>query len=71
MRFPRELDAVLVFLSLDVTLTNFFPYRFSLSHDLILPIWKSNVSITLMIDKKAKRYVYLVYIFAYSLNLCV
>ncbi|KAJ7867586.1 S-adenosyl-L-methionine-dependent methyltransferase [Mycena leptocephala] len=25
-----------------------------LSHDLILPIWKSNVSITLMIDKKAK-----------------
>ncbi|KAJ7098390.1 S-adenosyl-L-methionine-dependent methyltransferase [Mycena epipterygia] len=26
----------------------------SLSHDVILPIWKSNVSITLMIDKKAK-----------------
>ncbi|KAK7059594.1 S-adenosyl-L-methionine-dependent methyltransferase [Favolaschia claudopus] len=25
-----------------------------LSHDLILPIWKSNASITLMIDKKAK-----------------
>ncbi|TFK66350.1 S-adenosyl-L-methionine-dependent methyltransferase [Pluteus cervinus] len=25
-----------------------------LSHDLLLPIWKSNVSITLMIDKKAK-----------------
>ncbi|KAJ7669218.1 S-adenosyl-L-methionine-dependent methyltransferase [Mycena polygramma] len=25
-----------------------------LSHDLILPIWKSNVSLTLMIDKKAK-----------------
>ncbi|KAJ7089364.1 S-adenosyl-L-methionine-dependent methyltransferase [Mycena belliarum] len=26
----------------------------SLSHDLFLPIWKSNVSLTLMIDKKAK-----------------
>ncbi|KAJ7125879.1 S-adenosyl-L-methionine-dependent methyltransferase [Mycena filopes] len=26
----------------------------SLSHDLIVPIWKSNVSLTLMIDKKAK-----------------
>ncbi|KAJ7442499.1 S-adenosyl-L-methionine-dependent methyltransferase [Mycena galericulata] len=26
----------------------------SLSHDVILPIWKSNVSLTLMIDKKAK-----------------
>ncbi|KAF8156676.1 S-adenosyl-L-methionine-dependent methyltransferase [Crassisporium funariophilum] len=25
-----------------------------LSHDLVLPIWKSNVSLTLMIDKKAK-----------------
>lgn len=27
----------------------------SLTHDLVLPIWKSNVSITLMIEKKAKR----------------
>ncbi|GBE83565.1 Multisite-specific tRNA:(cytosine-C(5))-methyltransferase trm4b [Sparassis crispa] len=26
----------------------------SLSHDLVLPIWKSNVSVTLMIDKRAK-----------------
>ncbi|PPQ85011.1 hypothetical protein CVT25_010400 [Psilocybe cyanescens] len=26
----------------------------SLTHDLLLPIWKSNVSLTLMIDKKAK-----------------
>ncbi|KAF9561390.1 cytosine-5--methyltransferase [Agrocybe pediades] len=26
----------------------------SLSHDILLPIWKSNVSLTLMIDKKAK-----------------
>ncbi|CAA7268497.1 unnamed protein product [Cyclocybe aegerita] len=26
----------------------------SLTHDLVLPIWKSNVSLTLMIDKKAK-----------------
>ncbi|KAH7924716.1 S-adenosyl-L-methionine-dependent methyltransferase [Leucogyrophana mollusca] len=25
-----------------------------LSHDLLLPLWKSNVSVTLMIDKKAK-----------------
>ena len=30
----------------------------SLTHDLVLPIWKSNVSITLMIEKKAKRYVW-------------
>ena len=27
----------------------------SLSCDLVLPLWKSNVSVTLMIDKKAKR----------------
>lgn len=27
----------------------------SLDHELVLPIWKSNVSLTLMIDKKAKR----------------
>ena len=27
----------------------------SLTHDLVLPIWKSIVSITLMIEKKAKR----------------
>ncbi|TFK25363.1 cytosine-5--methyltransferase [Coprinopsis marcescibilis] len=26
----------------------------TLTHDLVLPIWKSNVSLTLMIDKKAK-----------------
>ncbi|OAX37510.1 S-adenosyl-L-methionine-dependent methyltransferase [Rhizopogon vinicolor AM-OR11-026] len=26
----------------------------TLSHDLLLPLWKSNVSVTLMIDKKAK-----------------
>ncbi|PCH44057.1 S-adenosyl-L-methionine-dependent methyltransferase [Wolfiporia cocos MD-104 SS10] len=26
----------------------------SLTHELVLPIWKSNVSVTLMIDKKAK-----------------
>jgi len=24
------------------------------SHDIVLPIWKSNVSVSLMIDKKAK-----------------
>lgn len=29
-----------------------------LTHDLVLPIWKSNVSVSLMIDKKAKRYVH-------------
>jgi hypothetical protein len=28
----------------------------SLTHDLVLPIWKSTSSISLMIDKKAKRY---------------
>lgn len=27
----------------------------SLSRDLVLPLWKSNVSVSLMIDKKAKR----------------
>jgi multisite-specific tRNA:(cytosine-C5)-methyltransferase len=27
------------------------------THDLVLPLWKSNVSVTLMLDKKAKRYV--------------
>ena len=32
------------------------PYRCSLTHDLVLPIWKSNVSVTLMLEKKAKRY---------------
>ena len=28
-----------------------------LAHELVLPIWKSNVSVTLMLDKRAKRYV--------------
>ena len=28
----------------------------SCSHDVVLPIWKSNVSLSLMIDKKAKRF---------------
>lgn len=27
-----------------------------LTHDLILPLWKSDVSVSLMIDKKAKRH---------------
>lgn len=27
----------------------------SLTHELVLPLWKSNVSVCLMIDKKAKR----------------
>ena len=27
-----------------------------LAHELVLPIWKSNVSLTLMLDKRAKRY---------------
>ncbi len=26
-----------------------------LTHELVLPIWKSNVSLTLMLDKRAKR----------------
>ena len=29
----------------------------SLAHELVLPIWKSNVSVMLMLDKRAKRYV--------------
>ncbi|KAI6121941.1 S-adenosyl-L-methionine-dependent methyltransferase [Pisolithus sp. B1] len=29
----------------------------TLSRDLVLPLWKSNVSISLMIDKRAKRYI--------------
>ena len=28
----------------------------SVSHDVVLPIWKSNMSLSLMIDKKAKRF---------------
>jgi multisite-specific tRNA:(cytosine-C5)-methyltransferase len=28
----------------------------ALPHELLLPIWKSNVSVSLMLDKKAKRY---------------
>jgi len=35
-----------------------FWHFYSLAHDLVLPIWKSNVSLTLMIDKKAKRQFY-------------
>ena len=35
----------------------------SVSHDVVLPIWKSNVSLSLMIDKKAKRFVFLTYLF--------
>ncbi|EGO29336.1 hypothetical protein SERLADRAFT_345585 [Serpula lacrymans var. lacrymans S7.9] len=31
----------------------------TLTHDLVLPLWKSNVSVTLMIDKKAKRLTYM------------
>jgi hypothetical protein len=31
---------------------------FRIVHDLFLPVWKSNVSVTLMIDKKAKRQVF-------------
>lgn len=31
-------------------------YRYRLTHELVLPIWKSNVSLTLMLDKRAKRY---------------
>lgn len=34
----------------------------TLSHDLYLPIWKSDVSVSLMIDKKAKRCAVLLYI---------
>ena len=29
-----------------------------LAHELVLPIWKSNVSVMLMLDKRAKRYVH-------------
>jgi multisite-specific tRNA:(cytosine-C5)-methyltransferase len=32
----------------------------SFSHDVVLPIWKSNISLSLMIDKKAKRFVLLI-----------
>lgn len=31
-----------------------FEYR--ITNELVLPIWKSNVSLTLMMDKKAKRF---------------
>lgn len=29
-----------------------------MTNELVLPIWKSNVSLTLMMDKKAKRFCY-------------
>lgn len=29
----------------------------SLTHDLVVPIWKSGMSLGLMIDKKTKRFV--------------
>ena len=32
-------------------------HRTSLSHDLVVPIWKSGMSLGLMIDKKTKRFV--------------
>ena len=41
----------------------------SVSHDVVLPIWKSNMSLSLMIDKKAKRF--LSYIFYFDINLFV
>ena len=34
------------------------PTLTSLARDLVLPLWKSNVSVTLMIGKKAKRSAY-------------
>lgn len=33
----------------------------SLSHDLVVPIWKSGMSLGLMIDKKTKRFVKLIF----------
>ena len=38
----------------------------SVSHDVVLPIWKSNVSLSLMIDKKAKRFLQQ-YLFSFDL----
>jgi hypothetical protein len=32
-----------------------FKCEFRIMNELVLPIWKSNVSLTLMMDKKAKR----------------
>lgn len=37
--------------------TLIYNFLHRLTHELVLPIWKSNVSLTLMIDKKAKRFV--------------
>lgn len=31
-------------------------YGCRMTHDIILPLWKSQFSVTLMVDKKAKRY---------------
>lgn len=57
VRFPPgEWDGVtyvfLIDYFADINSTN----ASSLSHELVLPIWKSNVSLSLMVDKKAKRY---------------
>ncbi|KAJ7221845.1 S-adenosyl-L-methionine-dependent methyltransferase [Mycena haematopus] len=54
VRFARELDAVLVFLLPWFRTLALIEAVGRLSHDLILPIWKSTASVTLMIDKKAK-----------------
>jgi multisite-specific tRNA:(cytosine-C5)-methyltransferase len=54
---PEDLDSTAYGLQYTFLLMRIFTLRCRLTHELFLPIWKSNVSLTLMIDKKAKRYV--------------
>lgn len=67
LKVSREFSAEAFKLSLIEGLL-LFP---SLTHDLVLPIWKSNVSLTLMMDKKAKRHVELICQGVIMLNILV
>ena len=56
VRFPpEELDGV-VFVSFVSTGEIADSWLYRLPNEIVLPIWKSNVSLTLMMDKKAKRF---------------
>ena len=50
---PEEWEGVRCVLILDCLLS-YLTLLCSLLHELVLPIWKSEASVALMIDKKAK-----------------
>ena len=62
---PAELEGAVYAHNLNlpnVILANEVNLFIRLTHDLFLSIWKSNVSLTLMMNKKAKRFVLYSYI---------